>query len=278
MQNKIPLDEMKEIEVNILDEFVKFCSNNNLRYYLAYGTLLGAVRHKDFIPWDDDVDIIMPRPDYNQFLKLTKDKFHDYLKVCSPNYTNNYFYPFAKIIDTRTTLRETSVKTEYGELGVYIDIFPIDGMPDRLSDIKMHYFLSRKLKFLLQLNVLSKNKWTYKIETIIKRAVIKICSLIGYKKILNYIEKLALKYDFNNSQNIGVIVTGSKMLEVVKKEEFLKPVLLEFRGRQYSAPSNYDQFLTILYGDYMKLPPKEEQVTHHKYIAEWKKGYKISNR
>lgn len=270
MQNNISLDEMKKIELNILDEFVKYCNNNNLRYYLAYGTLLGAVRHKDFIPWDDDIDIIMPRPDYNLFLELTRDKFHDYLKVCSHKHTEKYIYPFAKIIDTRTILREITLKTGYGEFGVYIDIFPMDGMPNKLSDIKKYFLAARKLKFLLQLCVISKKQWSNKIETIVKRSIARACSIYGYKKIINNIEKLAQKYDFDNSQNIGVIVTGDSMRQVIKKEEFLMPVLLDFRNRKYAAPSNYSEFLTNLYGDYMKLPPKENQVAHHEYFVEWK--------
>ena len=123
---EIQFEEMKKIELNILIYFTEVCEENNLRYYLGGGTLLGAVRHKGFIPWDDDIDVMMPRPDFQKLLSLSIN--NENYNIIKPG-TAGYYYNFAKLVDTRTILEEKGIKRIDG-LGVYIDIFPLDGMPE----------------------------------------------------------------------------------------------------------------------------------------------------
>ena len=118
--------ELRRIQLDLLIAFDKFCAANELHYSLDYGTLLGAVRHQGFIPWDDDIDISMPRPDYDRFLSLTKNGLGIY-EVRSGEYTPGYFYPIAKMIDPRTILVEHTIGDAH-IMGVYLDIFPLDGL------------------------------------------------------------------------------------------------------------------------------------------------------
>ena len=132
------LSEIKKIELDILRAFRSFCEKNSLRYFLAYGTLLGAVRHGGFIPWDDDIDVAMPRTDYERFLKEFRDERYEVYDLSK----KGYFYPFAKLCDTTTVLiEEMSVKNS---IGVYIDIFPMDGIAD--NDQSQHSKAKRLMK------------------------------------------------------------------------------------------------------------------------------------
>ena len=122
---QISADELKEIQLNLLNNIDHFCKSNGIQYFLAYGTLIGAIRHDGFIPWDDDIDIAMPRPDYDRFIKKFNAYSKDY-QVEDYSITDNYPTPFAKVIDTRTEMRMTLYNQRSS--GVYIDVFPIDGI------------------------------------------------------------------------------------------------------------------------------------------------------
>ena len=128
---KIDIVEAKKMMLDILKTVAKFCDENNLRYFIFYGTYLGALRHKGYIPWDDDIDIAMPRPDYEKFMEI----FHaENLAVWTWRKDNKYLLPFAKVYDTRTEVHENA---DFGEtFGVNIDIFPLDGLPKKQSQIK----------------------------------------------------------------------------------------------------------------------------------------------
>lgn len=150
---ELSLQELKEIEFDILKVFDDFCKENNIRYYLAYGTLLGAIRYKKFIPWDDDVDLLIPRDDYNRMIKLFKDSERYRLFAFDRN--PNFIYPFAKLCDM------TTKKDEFGyengvELGVDIDLFPLDAWDDDLEKAKKEAKRIKKLMFYLGLTRLKK--------------------------------------------------------------------------------------------------------------------------
>ena len=129
MRDITELEELHQIETDILTAIDEICRKENIRYYLAGGTLLGAVRHKGFIPWDDDIDIAMPRDDYERFLKVMRKGAHPYYKILALEYKEDYPYTFAKVVDTRTRLQE-EIGKDLPEMGVFIDIFPLDGMGD----------------------------------------------------------------------------------------------------------------------------------------------------
>src|SRR5690625_114441 len=138
----LDLEEIKQIQLSILRRVAFFCKQHDIAYFLCGGTLLGAVRHKGFIPWDDDIDIMMPRPSYEKFLKEFK---YEHLSLYHYKKTKNYGYPFIKIGEDRTVLRETFIKKNI-DMGVFIDVFPIDGFPKKEKDIQNHVKRLRNYK------------------------------------------------------------------------------------------------------------------------------------
>lgn len=280
----ITIEQIKQIELEILEDVASFCDKYNLRYYLCGGTLIGAIRHKGFIPWDDDIDIIMPRPDYIKFVRLYNSHRKDY-KVHS-NFTDKYWYStFAEVEDTRTKKIYKGFNLE-GDYGITIDIFPIDGSPDNRIKRKIFWtinnFLTRiatlsKLNFSISYHFVDQDKRFSTIRTLVRTGIkflgIPVARFICKFWDLNRIvTQRAMKYDVDKSEYIGVSTFphyGYK--ECIRRGPFLKQKLRIFEGKYFSTPDYYDEYLKNLYGDYMKMPPKEKQVPHHNFVAYWRK-------
>lgn len=263
--HEITLTEQKEILQKILMFFHDFCEKNNLTYYLTGGTLLGAVRHKGFIPWDDDIDVCMPRNDYEKLLDTFNDA-HGAFRVISAR-DKQFYLPFAKVVDTRTCMKE-AVDSNF-ELGIFIDIFPIDNMSD---DYNTAYSLYRDVKkyrtALMFKNVKISDQRAFYKNVILAFGKIAL-SLIPRSYIIKKIDKHSQRY--NSAQAtyyVGMVCAAFyEKREILKSEWFSGKCLLDFEGKQFWAPKGYDAFLTQLYGDYMQLPPVEKRVTHHDSIA-----------
>jgi lipopolysaccharide cholinephosphotransferase len=257
--NELNSEELKTIQLSILDKFVEYCKKNKLTYFLGYGTLLGAVRHNGFIPWDDDIDIIMPRPDYDRFIVNFKN---DKLEVLHHTLNKEYPYTFAKVCDTSTILNE-QMDLKFKELGINIDIFPIDGISNDLREQKKKVKLIKRYKNILNIkNIsISKNRVLYKNIILFFGKV--LLKSVSYQDIIQKIETEAVEKNYLTSEFIGCMVWNYDCKEVMKKEIFVNSCKLEFEGKLYNAPHNYDNYLKNLYGDYMVLPPVEERVSHH---------------
>jgi lipopolysaccharide cholinephosphotransferase len=142
MRKITDIKELREIQMGILDDVHRFCEEQGLRYSLSSGTLIGAVRHQGYIPWDDDIDIYMLRSDYERFLKSYHDQNGHY-RVLNPKKEDHYYYTFAKVVDQRTKMVEK--ETEGYEIGVYIDVFPVDYVPDDMKE-RERIFQLKKLE------------------------------------------------------------------------------------------------------------------------------------
>lgn len=264
------LDEIKKIEVEILEYVKKVCEKNNLRYFLAGGTLLGSIRHKGFIPWDDDIDIIMPRPDYMKFLKLLEN--NEKYNILTPYNEKNYYYFFTKLADKRTLLIENNHFDKLDKLGVCIDIFPVDGLPEDYDEQKKYikklfneYKKYQNSKF--NWYCLSNNKIKKYAKMILKFPYFLYCKSVNRKKrILNLMEK----YDYEKSKYIAYLLSAYKEKEIVKKSIYDKSINVQFEGNTYPVAIGYIEYLTNMYGDYMKLPKAEKRVSHHNYEAYWR--------
>lgn len=262
---KINLEESKKIELDILSFVADFCDKNGLKYFLAYGTLIGAIRHKGFIPWDDDIDIWMPRDDYNKLMYIFQNSETDYYKLICPTDKNSY-HPYVKVIDTRTIKLEESVKYKNGYLGIDIDIFPLDGQPSDDGDYTKWYYKLQRYYRLYPCLILDPCK---KIKHMISVSIKKIISG-GKKHILKKTAQLHAKYPYNESNFVGCVEScNNSEYNRYKKEWFEDVVEVEFENIVLKAPIGYDSILTKMYGNYMELPPKEKQITHHSNENFW---------
>lgn len=264
----ISLEEAKRLELEILINVADFCEKHGLRYYLAYGTLIGAIRHKGFIPWDDDIDIWMPRSDYNKLIEIynaeNEDKtFH----LIAPTAKESGFHTFVKIINVNTEKIEMGQK-KGSVLGVDIDIFPLDGEPEDEKE---------------------NEKWYKKLKQLYKRYTFSCKSLDGYplktkihillyrgdaprrNKIFAETLKLHAQYPYEECKYVGAMESiDIGLKERYEREWFEESVMVEFEGLSFRAPKGYHEVLTKTYGDYMQLPPESKRVTHHSNTMKWK--------
>ena len=265
---EIKIEELKRIQLEILDNVANFCEKNKINYWLDCGTLLGAIRHKGYIPWDDDIDIGMLREDYERFMELYNKENEQYKFYCIEN-NKKFDYPHGKVIDTNTILYEPDMK--HGKkIGVYIDVFVYDNAPDDNLEVEKMF---KKRDKLLILNVVKNSPYFVSKSTLIQ----KILRFIGYYvlKLLptGFFSKLLIKnsskYKNCETNKVGNFTSYSKV--AVDKDIFSSFVQVRFEDRMYSAPVGYDKWLKSFYGDYMKLPPEEKRISTHKFVAFKKK-------
>lgn len=251
--------ELRELQMEIMDDIHDFCISNDMVYSISYGTLLGAVRHKGYIPWDDDIDICMPRKSYDSFIKKYKSKNGKY-KLVTFKAEPNYNHIFAKVINTDTVVKED--KSDFESNGVWVDIFPIDYVSDSaivrfVTELLSHYFIGVFYTRLKGKPCGFKGYLYYYAPFSVKRAkrlaeaVIKKCKRSRYM------------FDFTDGG-------PRKLYKRFPSKCFENTIDMQFENRTYKAMCGYDEYLTKTYGDYMVIPPKEQQITHNfvAYIKE----------
>lgn len=259
---EINSNNLKSIQIVILDKFSEYCKLNNLKYSLAYGTALGAVRHKGYIPWDDDVDVMMPRKDYEYFIN-NFNKSHNDIKCYSYPNNTDYCQPFAKICAENTVMNEYLYNKDC--YGVYIDLFPIDGVKNSLQ-------VSFIAALLHALN--AKKAVNLGFRSVYKKMLIIIGKIILYfisvQKIVAFIQKYSRRHNINDALFACVLCSTTAKKEVLPKNIYEECVDIEFEGKKYFIVKDYDTYLHACYGDYMSLPPLNKRESTHKYKAYWK--------
>jgi lipopolysaccharide cholinephosphotransferase len=271
------MTEIKEHLIKVFSAFISFCEEHNLTYYAADGTVLGAVRHHGFIPWDDDIDVHMPRADYKRLWELRNQIPFPY-KVADIS-EMGYTAPFMKFMDMNSSIWEFE-KIPY-MLGVYIDIFPLDEYrPEDIAHVKeikkkveesfFTYFRSIEeysLRELLSLLV-HRNYWEFKSK------VIRIANRKkNHKQVLAFLNELSSMKNGSLYFNSTDVYLDSLFFE---KSWFDSTIDMPFETISIKIPSGYDSYLRLLYGDYMQLPPEEERNSHHsRYFISLERGYTI---
>ena len=257
------LETVHKIELGILEYLDKICKENNLVYYLGFGTLLGAIRHNGFIPWDDDIDIQMPRPDYEKLLQIFEKKSdQSRYQLATHKNTKNYFLPFAKLYDSFTYLLEKRHLNYH--IGIFIDIFPMDGVSPNIE------IENKRRKVLTFTNMIITGR-SYQLAKMqpIKRIGLRLFSrLVGGRNAANLIIKYAKSVPFENSNEVETVVWGDhRNIKIIQKQYYGTPCIHQFENLQCNIPQEAERILEIIYGNYMELPPKRERYNKHEFIS-----------
>lgn len=271
---ELTIQETQKISLEILHTIAGICEEQHLRYALIYGTLIGAVRHHGYIPWDDDVDIMMPRPDYEKLLAYLKKHIGDYpnLRVFNREECPEYPYMITRISDDRYWIKMENEKS-FG-MGVFIDIYPYDGLGRTKKEAVSYGLKGDRLSSLCYQATrqhFSIETTTSKFRKIIKYPVYLIAKLIGKDFFQNKLEKLAGVKDYDSSEYVGCVIWlswGEK--DIFPREWFEETIMMQFEEYAFRVPKQYDQVLRHEYGDYMQMPPEKDRVGHH-YFKVYKK-------
>lgn len=260
--------KVQELTLFTLNVFIDFCEKYHLRYYFTGGALIGVLRHKGFIPWDDDIDVGMPRKDFDRFQKLISKKMPEGFGICNRYTDPNWHFAMCQFIDLESEV-EIHLAEKPRRAHIWIDVFPLDGLPDnkllrflRVKNILIHRYLVQIANINTQVDA---NRNRPKSEKIILAffKVIPIGKLINTNRIIDQLERILRRSDFDNSEWCGNMLGRYREREVVRREWFGNPVKGMFEGQEVNIPENSDAVQKSLYGDYMKLPPKKDRVAHN---------------
>lgn len=248
------LKAMQQIETETLKAFINVCEQLNLKYYVICGTLLGAVRHKGFIPWDDDIDVGMFREDYNIFLEKGQSLMPEGYFIQTNVTDKEYPLNFAKIRNSNTTFIESSLKDKKINHGLYIDVFPLDYFPDGILSKIFVEFKNGLMKSRISMMYSANWSWKHKLLRILSRRIYQD----GYETVQKRNEYLASVPKSSLTRNYC-----GDWNEIVPADWFGEGVSLDFEDLKVVAPKEYDKYLTHVFGDYNTLPPIEERIPHH---------------
>lgn len=263
---KITTKEQKQIMIGILKYFDEICRKNNIKYSLIGGSLIGAIRHKGIIPWDDDIDVILTRENYEKIINILKHKNDSKYMLLDNEICSDYFFPFPKLVDIETFVIEPLSLKQIDSYGIYIDIFCYTN----ISDIKRERLKTiKKIKFWNGL--ISRKKFNIKNKKFLMNLTRNtISTIIGSKNLIKKVNKI---YEKNKNLDSDYVVSNWPIYANEKEIQLSKNVKeyidVPFESINAMIFKNYDEILKTTFGDYMKLPPKEKRVCHG-LIAYWR--------
>jgi lipopolysaccharide cholinephosphotransferase len=253
------------VQLDVLAALDRHCRTHGLTYYLAYGTLLGAVRHGGFIPWDDDVDVMMPRTDYERLVDTFAATGPAGFTLRSPRTQAGWPLPYAKVSDDRTVLREPLEVPV--ELGVNVDVFPLDAVPSGRVHRRVQSALLRRLGWALELRYIAAERglgW-HGLPAI--RLGKPLLRLVPMRVLVEAVSRSA-RWSGQGSGRLGVRLGSTDWS--VPSSSLGDPVDVAFEELTCLAPADPDAVLSAMYGDYRTLPPESERVSHHAFTAAWR--------
>lgn len=271
MEKPLSLKEIQTVNLETLKFLSRVCDQEGIRYILAYGTLIGAIRHKGFIPWDDDLDIMIPRPDYEKLIQYFDDHHDELLPYCAMNMHNTKGYPhmITRICDTRYKI-DVENENDCG-MGLFIDCVCMDGCGNSLHEANCIMNEVKKyshLIFLSQRKSLELKTTKNLVRKLLKPFAFIYAKLIGTKALA---KELLLHVDtslYDKSNYVACLIWPTYYNREILKKEYLEDrCLVDFEDSKFYAPSNYDGYLRQLYGDYLTPPPENERIYHHYYTA-----------
>lgn len=259
---EISFEESKSIMLKMMKDIDAFCRKEGIHYSLADGTLIGAIRHKGMIPWDDDVDLCMTRDNYEKFKATYKSD-----KYCLQNYDYKYnsWFMIIKIVDPKTIVRNN--ETGFEPHGIWVTIYPIDNAPDNESDAKLMYHNIKRYQKLFR----TRNFYWIKQRGLMKNLLMYCLHLVllPYSKDYwhNKAETEITKYRNIKTNRRGNFVYWMENYYMCSSAVFDEYIDAEFEGENFMIIKRYDEYLRCIYGDYMKLPPENERIPKHDYTA-----------
>lgn len=264
---EMTLKDIQGVSLDILQDIHDFCIKNEIKYTLGYGTLIGAIRHKGFIPWDDDIDIIMLRPDFERFFSTYKSE--KYVSYCPNTKTN--ILTFGRVCDQYRTHVESKTPWSTEDTGVWIDIFPYDGLPSDINQFREELIpLQKSFKQERDYRIIKASKFSkssglkYNVTLFLKKIM---CSFININNLVSKHVVLAKAHNVDECDYVGAkCYVGYGVKEHHSKESFNDFVLMPFENRLFYVCNGYNEVLTNIYGDYMELPPVEQRVPKQSYI------------
>lgn len=264
----LTIQEEQYIELEIMQKIHLFCEENNIRYVMGFGTLLGAVRHKGFIPWDNDMDIFMPRTDFERFLELTKIKpINEHLYIEHYTTDSKYHYMCARVCDDRTKVNVPYIREQPTKLGIWVDVFPMDGV---VANPLRRLYKRLLLTFhwgLFRADVYGFDEKVRSVRRVLKLIAIKLVPNINNRN--NYrVDKISMNTYGEECHNLDHLFELPKGYKGIPKEDVENPILMKFDKYAFYGPRNYDEYLTAYFGNYMELPPVEKRIVHN-IEAEW---------
>lgn len=268
-----PIEKLHKIDLEIVKSVIKVFEKYDLKYFMLGGTMLGAIRHGGFIPWDDDIDLGMPRKDYEKFLKVAEDELPSHLQIVNYKNTPSYQYYITRVQDTNVKVIEERIGNDSKFTFASIDIFPIDGTPNNKLLRKIYYFRVLTHRALMSLH------YKDSIDRKRKRGKLEGAFLWGmekipFEKIINpynekeKIDRLLSHQNIDNSNYIGNIMGAYRTREIVPKEWYGEGTKYKFEDIELIGFDNYHEYLKYTYGDYMDLPPEDSRKTHYKILEE----------
>ena len=262
---KLDIDEIKEVELGVMDYIHNICNEKGINYSLAYGSLLGAVRHKGFIPWDDDLDIALKRDEYDKLYQAILEDNNSIYKIVSWENDSRYPYPFYRVYDSRTVYENNYIQNDI-ELGICVDVFPFDDYKDVNKEItKLDMY--RRLSVYTLYGIRNKEAGIKNIIRYLMLVVFRLTRVKTWNKKLNDCSKVSV-----DSEHIDYLMESKKYSTKIDAKALDKVVEFKFEDRTYNIPADYDHILTTIYGaDYMEIPPLEKRIQHDDFVAYIKK-------
>ncbi len=259
------LSPIQEKLLEMLKWFHGYCVKNRISYYAIGGTMIGAMRHKGFIPWDDDIDIAVPRKDYVKLIQTFTGVVDGYLLESPYSENLDYLYSYSKLYDTRTTLIE---KTRVPcKRGVYIDVFPLEGIGDSLDEAQRAFrkFDRKNMILMTRTCVIRKDRSWYKNASILAARMIPNI-LLNDKKLSISVDKVATNMNDDDSIYVANLMGTYRAKEITLREYFGQPTLYQFEDIEIYGPEKYDEYLTSIYSNWRELPPVEKRYTKHDFV------------
>lgn len=272
MKKTLTFHEAQVGAFEILKFIDRICKENKLTYFLMFGSLIGAIRDKGIIPWDDDIDIMMPRTDYDKLVKLCKEKNEEIypFKLYENSIESEYPHPIARMSDQRYKIEFDNEK-DYG-IGLFVDIYPLDGIGNNMKKARKYAHRSYRnasLCFLTSRKKFGVDNTTSKLRMIIKFPAYLWANMMGNAHYITKSDKLCRKYSYLESKYVACIAQPwrEKIRENknIYKKEWFEPIEAEFEGESFYIPREYDRILKMGYGDYMTPLPENQRQQHHTY-------------